>query len=104
MPELWVPGVAEPSLDDFVARLHKHVERFARERAGGEATVAIELRDGSSFQLLSIAPEPGYGFITLWPYREDGDVEELIVPVGSIARITISRREEHPPFGFAAPR
>ncbi len=104
MPELWVPGVAEPSLEDFVQRLHKHIARFAAERAGGEAAVEVELRDGSVFQLEAIMPEPGYGFITLCPHAEDGEPEELVVPVGAIARIRLGRPEEHPPFGFAGPK
>jgi hypothetical protein len=103
-PELWVPGAAEPSLDDFVGRIHKRVERFATERAGGQAAVTVELRDGSVHRLLTISPEPGYGFVTLCPWVEDGDAEELIVPVGAIARITLKPLEEHPPFGFTQPK
>jgi len=30
MPQLWVPGV-EGTHDDFVERLHRHIERLARE-------------------------------------------------------------------------
>lgn len=100
---IWIPGAPQPSLDDFVARLNKHIERFARERGEGQAAVEIELRDGALHRLVSIAPEPGYGFVTLVPYREDGGAEELIVPVGIIAAIRLTPMEEHPPFGFAAP-
>ena len=103
MPELWVPGSAALSLEDFVDRLHKHIERFARERAGGEAAVEVELRDGSVLRLVSILPEPGYGFITLCPHAEEGEPEELIVPVAAIARFTLGQMAEHPPFGFARP-
>ena len=103
MPELWVPGMPQPSLEDFVGRLLKHVERFARERAGGEAAVEVELRDGSLFRLVSIMPEPGYGFITLCPYTEDSVPEELIVPVGAIGHIRLRPPEQHPPFGFSQP-
>lgn len=102
MPDLWVPGMPQPSLEDFVTRLLKHIERFALERAGGEAAVEVELRDGSVFRLASIAPEPGYGFITLCPYTEEGGPEELIVPVGAIGRIRLSPPEQQPPFGFSA--
>ena len=101
MPELWVPGASEPSLEDLVGRLHQLVERFARERAGGQASVEVELRDGSVLRLVAIRPEPGYGFVTLCPV-EEGRPEELIVPVGAIARIRLSPPEEHPPFGFRA--
>jgi hypothetical protein len=100
MPELWVPGVAEPSLDAFVQRLLNHIERFGREKAGGEVAVEVELRDSSVFQLASILPEPGYGFITLCPHADDGEPQELIVPVGALARITLERKEEQQPFGF----
>jgi hypothetical protein len=27
-PKLWVPGAAEPSLDDFVKRIHQQIERY----------------------------------------------------------------------------
>jgi hypothetical protein len=51
-------------------------------------------------RLRSIEAEPGYGFVTLVPHGEDGEPEELIVPVGGIARIGLKTVEEHPPFGF----
>jgi len=100
MPELWVPGAPAPSLGDFVERIHKRVEEFAKGQKGGQVAVSIELRDGSLHRLLTLGPEPGYGFVTLRPWREDGSAEELIVPVGAIARITLSPMADHPPFGF----
>jgi hypothetical protein len=27
-PDLWVPGAAEPSLDGFVYRVHRQIERY----------------------------------------------------------------------------
>ena len=54
-------------------------------------------------RLLSIADAPGYGFVTLAPYRDDGTPEEMIVPVAAIAAIKLTQMEEHPPFGFAQP-
>jgi hypothetical protein len=53
-------------------------------------------------RLVSIAEEPGYGFVTLTPWREDEQAEEMIVPVGAIAAVRLTPMEEHPPFGFAA--
>ena len=100
---IWVPGALQPSLEDFVARLHKHIERVANERGGGQAAVEIELRDGAVFPVVSIQPEPGYGFVTLCPHRDEGEPQEMIVPVGAIARITLGPVEEQPPFGFARP-
>jgi hypothetical protein len=102
-PELWVPGAPGPSLEDFVERIHKRVEAFAQEQQDGQAAVTVELRDGSVYRLLTIGPEPGYGFVTLRPWREDGQPEELIVQVGAIAQITLGPVETHPPFGFGPP-
>lgn len=99
---IWVPGAPQPSLEDFVSRLNSHIERFARERAGGQAAVEIELRDGSVHRLLSIDDDPGYGFVTLTPHRDDGQAEQMIVAVGAISAIRLTPMEEHPPFGFTA--
>jgi hypothetical protein len=99
MPELWVPGAAEPSIDAFVQRLHDQIERFAKALPGGEAQVEIELRDGSVLPLESILPEPGFGFVTLRPHSPA--TEEIVIPVGAIARLQLGAPEQHPPFGFS---
>jgi len=101
VPELWVPGAAEPSIDAFVDRLLKQIERFASELPGGEAQVEVELRDGSVIPLESIVPEPGFGFVTLRPHSRRK--EEVVVPIGAIARFRFGPPEEHPPFGFSKP-
>ncbi len=103
MPELWVPGAAGPSIEDFVDRLHQQIEKFSAGPGQGAVAVEFELHDGSLVQLASISPEPGYGFLTLCPHCEEGEPEELIVPVGSIRRIRLSAREEHLRFGFSVP-
>ena len=100
VPGIWIPGAPHPSLEDFVTRLNAHIQRFAQDRADGQAAVEIELRDGSVHRLLSIDDEPGYGFVTLSPHREDGQPEQMIVPVAAIAAIRLLPMEEHPPFGF----
>jgi len=116
MPELWIPGVTGPSQEDFVARLHRKIEDFAAQRGWERAFVEVLLHDGSRFALHSISPEPGYGLITLCPYPEDAErpwpksgeaaerpPEELVVPVGSIMRITLGEPEERTRFGFSLP-
>lgn len=117
MPELWVPGAAGPSLEDFVKRLHLTIEGFAARRGWERAVVEVRLHDGTRFAVHSIRPEPGYGFLTLCPYPEDderpwpGDAdaggecppEEIVVPVGSIVRITLGQAERHARLGFAVP-
>ncbi len=102
MSELWVPG--GPSADDFIARVHQQIARFAEARGLPQARVEVGLRDGALLVLDTISPEPGYGFITLRPHPEDGgEREELIVPLASVARIRISPAEDEPHFGFALP-
>jgi hypothetical protein len=101
MPELWVPGAAEPSSQAFVERLHAQIERFAKALPGGEAQVEIELRDGSVLPLESILAEPGFGFVTLRPHS--GKAEEVVIPIGAVARLRLGPSEEHPPFGFSKP-
>ena len=105
MPELWVPGAAEPSLDDFVARLHKRIQEYADEHGLRNAAVEIELVDGAALWVQRISPEPGYGFVTLRPHPEDGGTDaDVIVPVGSIRRITIAAAEERRSrLGFSLP-
>jgi hypothetical protein len=117
MPELWIPGATGPSVEDFVARLHKSIEEFVARRDLPQASVEVQLHDGTTLPLHSIRPEPGYGFVTLCPYPDDqerpwpkGDAgqecppEELIVPIGSIVRITLGAHEDpHPRFGFSVP-
>jgi len=100
MPELWIPGSAEASVDVFVDRVLKQVARFAAEIPGGEAQVELELRDGSVIPLESIVPEPGFGFVTLRPHSRRK--EEIVVPIGAIARLRLGPPEEHPPFGFSS--
>jgi len=103
MPELWVPGMEGPA-DDFVARLHRAIERFAGERELDKAFVEVELRDGSRFTLERVSAEPGYGFITLTPVAMEDVPDELIVPIAAIGRIELSIAADRPErFGFSVP-
>jgi hypothetical protein len=100
--ELWVPGA--PSADDFVARVHHQIARFADGQGLSQAKVQVELKDGALLVLDTISPEPGYGFVTLRPHPEDdGEREELIVPLASVSQIRISPAADEPQFGFALP-
>ena len=98
-PELWVPGAAEPSLDDFVARIHRQIEQYTATHAADRSHVEIELADGERLSLLSLSSEPGFGFLTL-----SVEGEQLIVPVGSIRRITLGPADEDRKPGFALPQ
>ncbi len=102
MPELWIPGMAGP-LDELVARIHRRIASFATEHELEQAQVEAELHDGALLRLSTISAEPGYGFITLVPHPEDGEPQELIVPLGAIRRLTLSRAEPESPIGFSLP-
>ena len=99
MAELWVPPDA--STDDLVTRVHQQVRAFAERANCAQTLVEVELRDGRTYKLDTLAPEPGYGFVTLRPHAEDeGELEELIVPLASVTRIRIAAAEAEAPFGF----
>ena len=98
--ELWVPGSAEPSLDDFVARVLQQIERYTETHTAEQSHVEVELGDGERLALHSLSSEPGYGFLTLT--LPEG--EQLMVPVGSIRRITLGPADENRRPGFALPK
>jgi hypothetical protein len=102
-PELWVPGAAEPSLDDFVDRIHRQIERYTGTHTAERSHVEVELGDGERLTLRSLSSEPGYGFLTLAVHSDEGDAEELIVPVGAIRRISLGPADETRRPGFALP-
>ena len=106
MAELWLPGAAEPSLEGFVDRVHGRILYFTGLHGADRTHVEVELADGSRFALRALAPEPGFGFLTLSVHRGEDDAapEELIVPIGAIRRISLGPAEaERARFGFAVP-
>jgi hypothetical protein len=91
--------------EDFVARVHRAIERFASDRGIEKAIVELELRDGSRYMLERLSPEPGYGFVTITPVADADAPGELIVPVGAIGRIELSATADAPErFGFSVPQ
>jgi hypothetical protein len=103
MPDLWVPGWAGP-LDDLIERIHRRIQAFAGEAGVEQAVVEVELGDGSRYSVESLSAEPGYGFVTLRPHPGEGVPDEVILPVGSIRRIELSKAaEERGRLGFSLP-
>jgi len=102
MPELWTPGTSGP-LDELVSRIVRRIEDFRAEHELEQAGVSVELFDGSLHRLASLSADPGFGFVTLCPHCDDGEPEELIVPVGAIREIRIGAVENEPRLGFSAP-
>jgi hypothetical protein len=104
MPDLWLPGAAPASLDDFVTRVHRQIERYTSTHAAERTEVEVELADGERLRLQSLSAEPGYGFVTLTVHEEGGEIRQVIVPVGAIRRISLGPAEaERARFGFSLP-
>jgi hypothetical protein len=101
-PDVWVPGSAEPSLEAFVSRVLRQIERYTVTHSAERTHVELEL-GGERLGLRSLSSEPGYGFLTLAVHAADGEAEELIVPVGAIRRISLRPADEERRPGFALP-
>jgi hypothetical protein len=102
---LWLPGAAGP-VEQFVDRLQRRIAEYAERHKIERVAVEVELVDGALFHVQEISPEPGFGFVTLAPFPEEGGdpVEDLIVPLGSVRRIVLGKEEERRKrFGFTPP-
>jgi hypothetical protein len=102
-PDVWLPGSAEPSLDDFVARIVRRIASYTETHTAERTHVTVELGDGEQLTLRSLSSEPGYGFLTLTVHPAEGEAEEIIVPVGSVRRISLGPADETRRPGFALP-
>jgi hypothetical protein len=106
MPELWTP-VTELPHEAFVERLLRAIASFAEAVGVEKPLVEIELADTSRFVLERIEPEPGFGMVTLYVKNTRDDAPDaLIIPIGSLRRIELSRSTEERAqrFGFSIPR
>jgi hypothetical protein len=90
-------------LEELVSRIHRRIEGFKETYSVDQVEVSIELFDGSLHRLASISAEPGFGFVTLCPHCGDGEPEELIVPLGAIRQLRLSRAEPEQQVGFSVP-
>ena len=105
MPEFWTP-TAEMPHEAFVERIHRAIASFAQETGVEKPLVEVELADTSRFVLERIEPEPGFGMVTLYVTDPRDDAPDaLIVPIGSLRRIELSKSPEERAqrFGFSVP-
>src|SRR5207248_522719 len=106
VPELWTPAPDLPH-EAFVERLHRAIASFAEASGVEKPLVEVELADRSRFVLERIEPEPGFGMVTLYvtDARDDDAPDALIVPIGSLRRIELSKSPEErvQSFGFSVP-
>lgn len=90
-------------LEELVKRIVRRIDAFASEHGADRVAVSIELSDGALHRLISLSPEPGFGFLTLVPHGEPDEPEELIVPLGAIREIRIGVHQGDQRLGFALP-
>jgi hypothetical protein len=106
MPELWTPVVEGPH-EEFVARVHRAIAKFAEETGVQAPVVEIELADTSRFLLDRIEPEPGFGMITVYLQNpHDHDLPDaIVIPIGLIRRFELRKAPEErlARFGFSVP-
>jgi hypothetical protein len=105
MPEFWTP-VAELPHEAFVERILRVIASFAETVGVEKPLVEVELADTSRFVLERIEPEPGFGMVTLYVTDPRDDAPDaLIVPIGSLRRIELSKSpdERVQRFGFSVP-
>jgi hypothetical protein len=105
MPDLWTPTPELPQ-EAFVGRLHKAIASFAEASGIERPLVEVELADSSRFVLDRVEPEPGFGLVTLYVTDARDDAPDaLIVPIGSLRRIELSKSpdERVQRFGFSVP-
>ena len=101
MSMIWTPGIEGP-LDEFVSRLSRLAADFAQANGLEQAQVCVELVDGSRHTLQTTNAEPGFGFFSFTPHREQGqEPRRLIVPIGAVRSIEVSVPDPERPFGFA---
>jgi hypothetical protein len=103
-PDFWVPGAAEPSLEEFVNRVRRQIESYTATHTAERTHVEVDLADGERLTLRSLSGEPGYGFLTLSVHAANGEAEEHIVPIGAIRRVTLGPADESRRPGFALPK
>jgi hypothetical protein len=90
-------------LDEFVARVTHMVGAFIEECGLELAELRLELTDGSRYLVATATAEPGFGFFSFTPYRDQGDEpRRVIVPIGAVKTIEISAPDQERRFGFAA--
>jgi hypothetical protein len=105
VPDFWTPNAELPH-EAFVERLHKAIASFAESVGVEKPLVEVELADTSRFVLERIEPEPGFGMVTLYVSDPRDDAPDaLIVPIGSLRRIELSKSpdERVQRFGFSLP-
>ena len=92
--------MAAGPLDELVQRILRRVDGFKVAHGLEEAEVSVELVDGSLYRLKTISSEPGFGFVSMCPHCDEGEPEEIIVPLGAIRELRIAAPSHELALGF----
>ena len=65
--------------------------------------MSVELVDGSLHRLRTLSAEPGFGFVSFCPHCDEGEPEELIVPLGAVREIRLAAPGSEQTLGFSVP-
>jgi hypothetical protein len=77
------------------------VQSFTQDNDLDQSEVTLELGDGSRHLVATTSAEPGFGFFSFVPHREDDEVpRKLVVPIGAVRSIEIAAPDPERPFGF----
>jgi hypothetical protein len=87
-------------LEELVKRIERRVEQFKTEHGLSEVEVRIELADGSLHRVRTLSSEPGFGFVSFCPHCDEGDPQEIIVPLGAVREIRLGAPGPDQAVGF----
>ena len=81
-------------LEELVKRIHRRIDAFREQhaRGGGGGQRGADGRVAAPARV-ALTRSPGFGFLTLCPHAEDGEPEELIVPLGAVREIRLGVAE-----------
>ena len=90
-------------LDELVKRILRRVDAFKAGARARRGRGPIELVDGSLHRLQTLSAEPGFGFVSFRPHGDEGEPEEIIVPLGAVREIRIGAPGPEQAVGFVGP-
>ena len=88
-------------LEELVKRSTAASTRFASSTAWRRCRSVSSWWTGRCTGSRRSHPSPGFGFLTLCPHCDEGEPEELIVPLGAVREIRLGVAEPPQKLGFS---
>ncbi len=89
-------------LEELVKRIERRADQFKEKHGLADVEVSIELADGALHRVRTLSAEPGFGFVSFCPHCDDGDPQEVIVPLGAVREIRLGAPGTEQALGFRA--